>query len=102
VQIRPLPNGQLDLFEVDQEGQVFALAFNFANFESPNAADAQFLNTDMVMQGMSVTDAGGFPSLMGSLMTSDNHPLLMATVPVELMPGAALADVLKAWQTSGG
>jgi probable HAF family extracellular repeat protein len=96
------PGMQLDLFEVDQKGQVFALAFNFANFENPSAANAQFVDTDMAFQSMTVTEAGGYPALMGSLMTSDNHPLLMATVPVELMPGAALTDVLKAWQTSGG
>jgi hypothetical protein len=57
------PGGQVDLFEVDQKGQVFALAFNFANFENPDPANAQFLNTDMVMQNMTVTNAGGFPAL---------------------------------------
>jgi hypothetical protein len=96
------PGGQLDLFEVDQKGQVFALAFSFSNFENPDPANAQFLNTDMVMQNMTVTNAGGFPALTGSLVGSDHQSMLMLTVPISLMPSAAFTDVLKAWQGAGG
>ena len=34
-------NGQLDIFLVDQKGQIFAEAFNFTNFFSPSPADAE-------------------------------------------------------------
>jgi hypothetical protein len=95
------PNSQLDLFELDQKGQVFALAFSLANLVGPNAAGAQLVNTDLVLQDVAVTDAGGFPALLGGLVGSNHQSMLLMTMPIQLIPSAAFADLLKAWQAAG-
>jgi hypothetical protein len=94
-------NGQLDIFFVDQRGQVFGEAFNFNNFFSPSPADAQFLNTDMVFRNMTFSDAVGYPAVLGSLVDSGNQNLLMVTIPLGFMSQTALNDVIAALQASG-
>ena len=94
-------NNQLDIFFVDQKGQVFDEAFTASNFFSPNPGNAQFLNTDMVLRNMAGSDAVEYPAVLGNLLTSSNQDLLMITIPLSFMSPAALNDVIAALQASG-
>jgi hypothetical protein len=87
-------NNQLDIFFIDQKGQVFAEAFTFNNFFSPNPANAQFLNTQINLIHATSSDALGYLALMGSLVDSQNQELLMITVPISFMSQATLLDVI--------
>ncbi len=94
-------NNQLDIFFIDQKGQVFDETFTLNNFFSPSPANAQFLNTDMVMRNMAFSDTAGYPAVLGSLVDGGNQDLLMITVPLGFMSQAALQDMIAALQASG-
>jgi hypothetical protein len=94
-------NNQLDIFFVDQKGQVFNEAFTFSNFFTPNPGNAQFLNTDLVMRNLAGSDALGYPAVLGNLLDSHNQDLLMITIPISFMSPTALHDVIAALQASG-
>jgi hypothetical protein len=94
-------NNQLDIFFIDQKGQVFDEAFTFNNFFSPNPTSAQFLNADMVFRNMAFSDAAGYPAVLGSLVDGGNHDLLMITIPISFMSQTALQNVIAALQAAG-
>ncbi len=87
-------NNQLDIFFLDQKGQVFGEAFTLNNFLSPNPTSAQFLNRQINLIHATASGALGYPALMGSLVDSDNQELLMITVPISFMSQATLLDVI--------
>jgi hypothetical protein len=87
-------SSHLDILFIDQKGQVFAKAFTFNNFLSPNPASAQFLNSQMNLIHATSSGALGYPALMGSLVDSNNQELLMMTVPISFMSQATLLDVI--------
>jgi hypothetical protein len=94
-------NGQLDIFFVDQKGQVFHQAFTVTNFFNPSPANARFLHTDMVFQNMAFSEALGYPAVLGSLVDSGNQDLLLITIPLGFMSPTALQEVIAALQASG-
>jgi hypothetical protein len=87
-------NNQLDIFFIDQKGQVFDEPFTLNNFLSPNPASAQFLNSQINLIHATASDALGYPALMGSLVDSDNQELLMITIPISFMSQATLLNVI--------
>jgi hypothetical protein len=94
-------DGQLEIFFVDQKGQVFGEAFTLTNFLTPNPAGARFLNTGLTLRNLAASDALGYPAVLGDLVGGGGQDLLMITVPLGFMSPAALQDVIAALQATG-
>ncbi len=95
-------NNQFVWLYVDQAGQVFDEAVNlnnpFANFFSPNPADAVFVNTNLMFSNIQFQQSGVFggPALLGNVLDFNNNPILMETIPLNFIGAAALNDILHA------
>jgi hypothetical protein len=93
-------NNQLDILCLDHSGQVFTEAFSFNNFFSPNAADAQFISTDLILNSPTGSDALGYPAIMFNVepmfnvVPSSGLGLPVITIPLNFMSQAALNEVI--------
>ncbi len=96
-----IDNGQVVLLFVDQAGQVFDESFSFANFFTPNPANATLLNSDLVFQNLQPTTITGSPGLLGNILDASNNAIVMTTVPLNFISSAALNDIIHALQQPG-